>query len=255
MKALSNLALTLILFGLFMVPVIAIHRMVSFETVPNKGVVAGARTIDSSDLNIIPNTSDFDKYASFAPHSFENGVYKDNVTVTSFQRQQATYRGLYTLYNVSKDPIKLTIVGDIAVPTDATFDRIVLGFGNNTFGEKLSADLKKGTSLIPMDVPLEGVNVGDKILIGDELVSVLRITPTHLVTMPLQNTHKAGEKMYPQSVVLTPGEIVFPESGVYVLEAGEKVLVNLEVKGSARLLQQDQKVTVPLEIRAQRLDS
>ncbi len=255
MKALSNLALTLILFGLFMVPVIAVHRMVSFNIIPNKGIVAGTRTIDSNDLNIIPNTSDFDKYATFAPQTFENGIYKGMVTVTSFQRQQATYRGLYSIFNISKEPIELTIVGDIAKPQDATFDKIVMGFGNNTFGEKLSMDLNKGDSLIPMDKPLEGINVGDKIMIGDELVDVLRITPTHLVTMPLEKAHKAGEKIYPQSVVLMPSKIVFPESGAYVLGAGEKVLVNLEVQGSASLLQRDQRVTVPVEVRAQRLES
>jgi hypothetical protein len=253
MKTLYNIGLTGVLLAVLILPVLGVHTFVAYEYVP-EGLVSGARDINQSEINILPNATDFNGYVSFNPSSFANGVYRDQVELTLFQRQKATYRGLYSIYNLTDDKtFSLTAVASEVIPADAVYDHVLVGFGESEYGQVLTRDLAPGDTVLPV---LSGIRVstGDMIVIGDELVEIVTISGAKTVVTPVEREHLAGERIYPQSVVIqSGGEIAYPRSGKYALAPGERVFMHIETQGSASLLQQDQKLTIPLEIRVEEL--
>lgn len=247
MRSITNILLTGVLLSLFVVPIIGVGSLIDFGDF--KGFVAGVNTVTGQEINIIPNVQNFNGYVDFSPSEIKDGVYSDLVGVTSFQRQKATYRGLYSVYNVSESKtVSLKVVtSGLSEPNDA-FETLIVSLGDGDYTNTLTSDLAIGATTIPV-ADSDYYNVDDYIYVGSELAQVVAKTSKDLVVEPLQQQHLTGEIVYPQSIVLTTNDLVHPETLDYVLGPGERVQVNVVVQGTASLLKQDQMLHLPLEFR------
>lgn len=102
-----NSLLIVILFFLLTIPVLINQTFV--QNSENSENVYGTRTVTNKDLVIIPNSSDFNGYAQFSSQTFIDGILRDEISLTAFPGQVATYRNLYSLYNATQKDIALKI--------------------------------------------------------------------------------------------------------------------------------------------------
>jgi len=246
MRVIINSLLVGSLVSLLVLPIIVAQQLISFQVAPG-GLVAGIRTIDERVVNVIPNTTDFNEYVSFNPGVIYDGKYTDTISLTSFQRQKETYRGIYSIYNLSIDQyIQTQITSTGIVPTDDTFERAIIWIGAEPY--KLKRELTSGTTII------EGLEKGafnekEQIVIGDEEVTIVAVSDFTVVVTPLRRSHSIGELVYPQAIIVTPGKLVYPQTNQITINPNDRVSVYIEVMGTASLIKRDQKIGIPLEFR------
>ena len=106
MKTLVNSLLLLFTVSLLALPVAFSYFFVGM---PTAGNVAGVKSVDSTELVILPNLRDFSGYISFNPQGWSNGSYVDTLGLTAFSQKKAVFHNVYTLYNVSKEMIKVQL--------------------------------------------------------------------------------------------------------------------------------------------------
>ncbi|MCA9391736.1 hypothetical protein KC614_00840 [candidate division WWE3 bacterium] len=247
MKHVTNVVLMAFFLGLLVLPVVGVGSLVSLSDF--EGFVAGANTVTGEDVNIIPNVQNFNGYVEFAPSEIADGVYRDEVGVTSFQRQRATYRGLYTVYNVSDNKtVSLQLISTGLTGASDAYESLIVSLGDGDYTNALATDVAAGSAVIPVN-NTSYYGVGDYVYLGTELAQVVEIGAQELVVEPLKQDHVVGETVYPQSIVVTADALVHPQTQSFILGPGERVQVHVVVQGTASLLKQDQMLHLPLEFR------
>jgi len=213
------------------------------------GNVAGLRTVTSADVQILPNLQNFDSYVSFDPQGLEKGVFDDTVSLSIFQRQKASYSGLYSIYNTSSDKslevnLELSDVMDIKQGSFAMV-ALALRTGNAV---SLSADAQQGDTVITID-PVHMIVKDSDVLIGQDKVRVVAVsTEGRLVVTPLSKDYAKGTEVVYSPIMVSDTKIVIPTTSSVMIAPGESVFVDAFVWGVDSLVKQDQFVTVPLSI-------
>lgn len=249
MRVIVNGLLVTVFLGILVIPIIGSHVLISYAPVVAEGDVAGVQQIDASVVNILPNLRDFNEYVAYHPTQVENGRYSDRMQVTVFQRQKATYQGVYSIYNMSEDQtLTLDVVSTKVDYDEVLFDQIVISLADGAHSFPLENELEAGTTFIP----LEGVGLfkeKEYALVGREIVEVVAVTAEGIVTVPLKESHKAGETVYPQSIVITPQQMRYPKTSQVTLLPGERTQMHIEVFGTANVYLNDEMIDLPLEFR------
>lgn len=248
MKVLINFTLTLVLTVILLIPIISAHFVIS--PVDQKGFVAGLKSISEKEINIIPNFKDFNDYVAFSPSLIQDGKYQDILGITSFARQKALYRGLYSIYNISADQslsIELVTPGiaQNSLQEAVALDRIVISLAKNEHNQTLSMPIEKGSTVLRVS-SVEGFNEDESVLIGEELAEVVAISTDGLVVTPLTMNHEEGEMVYAEPIVLSADRVINPRTQKILLVPGEKATVDASVRGTADLLLNDQMIEIPL---------
>ena len=246
-RTIVNLGLLTVLLVLLALPALSAELIVAQPT--EKGTVAGVRSVAPQNFSVIPNVKDFNGYVSFAPQALNAGSYQDNLSITAFRRQKASYYGVYTIYNVSSDEtfkVEVVTPGIESIADD--FDRIIVSLTDQTEPATLSEAVRRGSTLIKVDKPLQAT-VGDMIVVGDELTKVVVISTDGVVVTPLLKEHAAGQPIYPESIVATSERLINPQTQTITLAPGEKIGVAVTVWGGADVTQPDVQISIPLEFR------
>lgn len=248
MSLLINLTLIVILSTILVLPVVTNHFVIS-QNGGVGGVVAGVSSISEQEVNIIPNLRDFNGHVSFDPSPIKDGKYQDLLGLRVFQRQKASYRGVYSVYNQTQDQV-LTV--EIATPGidskigTMPFERLVISIMKGSTDQVLSHEIAQGDTLIQVE-DINEFKEGEKILLGDELAEVIVISTDGLVVTPLTKAHPIGESIYPEPIVLDHLSLVNPRTRSITLGPGEKATVDAVVEGTADLLRvRDEMVDIPL---------
>ena len=245
MRLLVNLTLSLLLVAILTLPVVAGHLMISPPR--ESGAVAGAASVSEREVNIIPNLQDFDGHVSFSPGPIRDGQYQDTLGLRVFQRQKASYHGLYTLYNLSEDrslAIEVVTPG-VAGGPEVVFERVVLSISQGQPAQALRRDVERGATVLELEDPA-AFQAGERLLIGSESVTVVVVSPDGVVVTPLLSDHARNESVYPEAIVLTSEKLVNPRTRTLVLTPGEKAIVSAVVEGAADLVAGDGMFSLPL---------
>lgn len=244
MSNIVNILLTLFLFILIAAPVVGSHILIGQK---EGGTVAGLKTVDASTINILPNIRDFNDYISFNLQPMRDGTIDDTVTFTVFPRQKATYRGLYTLYNMSSEK---TLAVKLVVPDvpqgDTYFERISLSLAHNQHMTQLSKPYTAGeTQVAVVDTslftPYEHVWVASE---RSEVINVLNAQ--QLVVAPLDGDYDVGTVVSPELIILTSQGVVNPTTRTITLTPGQQATVEASVWADAYHASETT-VSVPLE--------
>lgn len=254
MKTVVNFGLIIVLLAIMTIPLVGSSVLITYNE-PTEGLVAGARTISPRDVNILPNLTDFGQYVKFAPLDMRDNVYRDTLSLTVFQRQRASYRGVYSIYNLSeRDSIAVEVVTSGVDLASDSFESLVGVLSSTGESLKLKTDLVAGATVVAVD-DTGPFTVGEIAFVGDEMVTVVttsKVGGQQLIITPLKRDHQAGEMLTGKAIVVNPGQLVYPQTAQMVLAPGERVQLDFEVQGTASLIKRDQLITLPIEIRVSR---
>jgi hypothetical protein len=251
MSFIINTLLTLLLSMVLIIPVALNYFVVAEEG--SDGIVAGARSLTTKDINILPNLEDFNGYVSFAPQPILDGKLTDTLSLTAFPRQKATYRGLYTIYNLNPNQkIELVNPGILLDAGPVSSGRVLLSLYKNDNGQNLLSTVTAGDTLLNIKDPF-AFKEHEKIIFADEMAEIVAVSPDGLVVTPLTRDHEVGSLVWPESIVIEqPFNLVNPKTRSIVLQPGEKALVDALVEGIV-INETDggkEKMQIPLEFRA-----
>src|SRR3989338_6078557 len=178
MNFLINFLLISILATILTIPIVTNHFLISFSDEP--GIVAGVASISEKEINILPNLTDFNGYVRFAPSQIKNGQYQDTVQLKVFQRQKASYQGLYTLYNQTLDRPLTVEITTTGVNNSVAFSQILLMISQNQPAWVVPESIQLGSTLIRIS-DLDQFLPDQKLIVGQELTEIVAVSTDGLI--------------------------------------------------------------------------
>jgi hypothetical protein len=187
--------------------------------------------VPAQSFAVYPNASDFSAYAQFGPPIKKGDVsYASDVTFTAFAGQQATYDGIFTVYNTGTQPLRLVVEGG-TLQGDLSKSRVWI---------TLSDDIHNPISLLTRSVTAVDTKLsvadpaalkGDTIVVGTRPLKVLKVQDTTLeLANPVGFKAAIGDKVVlgPAFYLNAPIPVV-PQTHVLTVAPQSRALVSLLV--------------------------
>lgn len=246
-RILLNTFLVLLFSGMLILPVVLVHVVTGVAHVPAS--VAGAQH-QASDLVVLPNFFDFGDHVKFDP-SYNAIGYQDNVTLTVFRSQIATYHKLYTVHNRAADTIVVRGVLGAKPESSSVYDSLIVTLAKT--GEVHSTTVAKQAQVGDVSLTATDANVAqnvDTLIVGMTEIPVLSVSGRFISTDPLAQGFDEGMPIYRAGIFILDGKVYRSRTNDVVLEPGESVTVNTVVMGKKDV--ETQTITVPLFINVVR---
>ncbi len=234
MKYYKNLILNGFLFIAFLLILLAPPFFSTFLLPSNSsGEVAGwtSRPL----LRVVPNEQDFDDLVDFVLDYSRPDQVKATVKLTAFSQHLAIYHRLFVLENTSSRELELKILL-AQPPKERGFEAggLVLFSPDSDYFARLEKSAARGETLLKVEQP-QLFQLAKNILLEEEVIKLLMVTPSGLITSPLQQSHPAGSLVYPQPIYFTSQQVKNWATRSLRLAPGEKAIVTGFIKGTSRL--------------------
>jgi len=225
-----NIGLVIILLALVIIPAFGGELLVISPPKQDLGAVAGLQ-LEAAQIEVSPNQTDFDRYASFNLQYGEEGKISDNLYLTSFPGQVAIYNRLYRITNLGSKTVRLRVrLIDPPKAGPFTLAAFVLHPEGSPYFSSLLDDKKEGDTLLEVDNK-EIFKGAASVLIGEEMVDLLTQVNGNLITAPLRNRHPAKERIYPEPISSTGAKVSSWSTKTVVLAPQEKAYLTAVIRG------------------------